>query len=380
MEQTIFNWHDLVLLLTAFECFIVGLIVFSLRRPVPLTLVLLGLVSMCYGGIALNEMIIWGVSFRYWILHASANFFFILSFSYWCAGPLLWLLSKRVTNARLHKVHYVIHFLPACLMLVYLWQTFWGLPPSEKISLIENYHFDNSWHYPWVELAARAQRWLYSVFAIRAMWPLLRESCLPLKCGQREGRWFLSALLALVSVEFIAALLKLSNSFFAEPLEWLGGMSLTVNYANFLLVNLFLYAWLKPQYARLVSSPTSNEKPAVDSSILKVIEEGLFQQRLFLNPHLSVERFAKAVGLRSKQVSYAINRHYGMSFMELMNQHRIAEAKKRLEDPANAHLSITDVFYQSGFNSKSVYNKIFKVKCQCTPSEYRKSVRNQRAN
>lgn len=373
LEQPLFNWNDLILVLTAFECFAASFVIFSLHRPIPPILTSLGLVLACYGGIALNEVILWGATFRQLILESSVNIFFTLSFTYVCAGPLLWLLATRLTQKKIVKSYLVIHFTPAVLVLMYFWLTFWSFSTVEKVSLIEHYQFDNSWHYTWVEFTSGLQRGLYSISAIYLMWPLLKTSVKPIHFADKEGKIFLSALGAVVFMELLFTTLKLWSVSVSTPFDWLGGAGVIINYANFFLINLFLYTWLKPLFNRVSFPAPKKQALTVNQEHIDKIEDGIHQQMLYLNPNLTVERFATATDLLPKELSNAINRHYGVSFIEFINQYRIEEAKKRLEDPTNKHRTITDLFYQAGFNSKSVFNKLFRKNYHCTPSEYRKT-------
>jgi AraC-like DNA-binding protein len=79
------------------------------------------------------------------------------------------------------------------------------------------------------------------------------------------------------------------------------------------------------------------------------------------------------VGIPAYQVSEIINRHYELSFFDLINQFRVNEVKKRLADPAYNHFSVLAISMDCGFNSKSSFNNAFKKITGTTPSEYRKS-------
>jgi AraC-like DNA-binding protein len=52
----------------------------------------------------------------------------------------------------------------------------------------------------------------------------------------------------------------------------------------------------------------------------------------------------------------------------------VDEVKQRLENPRFKHLTILAIAYDSGFNSKSSFNTIFKEKTGLTPSDYMKEV------
>jgi AraC-like DNA-binding protein len=60
----------------------------------------------------------------------------------------------------------------------------------------------------------------------------------------------------------------------------------------------------------------------------------------------------------------------GMNFYNLVNEYRIKEVKDRLKSDKYKRLTILAIAYDSGFNSKSSFNTIFKEKTGQTPSEY----------
>ena len=64
-----------------------------------------------------------------------------------------------------------------------------------------------------------------------------------------------------------------------------------------------------------------------------------------------------------------------MSYNDYINRHRIAEAQKRLADPALEKKSILDIMYDVGFYSKSTFNTAFKKFAGSSPSAYRKKHR-----
>jgi AraC-like DNA-binding protein len=47
--------------------------------------------------------------------------------------------------------------------------------------------------------------------------------------------------------------------------------------------------------------------------------------------------------------------------------------KKLVVDSANAHISMIGLAYESGFNSKTVFNTVFKKMVGMTPNAYKKS-------
>jgi AraC-like DNA-binding protein len=94
--------------------------------------------------------------------------------------------------------------------------------------------------------------------------------------------------------------------------------------------------------------------------------------RPWLDPDLTLEQLASQVKVRPKLLSHAINEGLGKNFFEFINQYRIEEAKRLLTDPADKRITVLEVLYQVGFNSKSSFNTVFKKQTGMTPSEFKK--------
>ena len=90
-----------------------------------------------------------------------------------------------------------------------------------------------------------------------------------------------------------------------------------------------------------------------------------------MHPNLTLEQLSRKLGAPSREVSRAINQGFGCNFFEFVSRYRIDEAKSRLADAAN-QANILQTMYDSGFNSKSVFNTAFKKETGFTPSEYRR--------
>jgi len=88
---------------------------------------------------------------------------------------------------------------------------------------------------------------------------------------------------------------------------------------------------------------------------------------------LQLQNLADYLGIPSYQLSQIINTELQQNFYELINSLRIAEAKHRLIDPTNQHITILAIAYDVGFNSKSTFNTAFKKYTKMTPSQFKKS-------
>jgi len=62
------------------------------------------------------------------------------------------------------------------------------------------------------------------------------------------------------------------------------------------------------------------------------------------------------------------------SFYDLINSYRVKEVKAKMNDQAYSHYTLLAIGLDSGFKSKSSFNRIFKKKTGATPSQYKKEL------
>lgn len=372
VDKTLFNLHDLILLLTAFECLILAFIIYSTRRTHGIAYVLLAGFFVSHGLIALHEVILWGASFREWVLSVSPNIFFAFNFSYLIDGPLIYLfvLSQLKKSFRLN-VNHLIHAVPALLSLGYLWWAFWGLPNVEKTQLIATHDIAYASHYVLTDLAGKLLRLAYIGYSVYLVKRHLNANTEAASTRIKWQQYFFIALFIVVVAETLLTSIKvygLSNSINLDLLQVMG---LTDYYMQFALVNFVIYVMvIEAINSGGIKKPKKMEP--VDLEVVRILENAMHNEKRYLNPNLSFERLAEQLDVPSKDLSNVINRHFNVNFYEYINGYRIEEAKVQLVEPKNKDKNITDIFYDAGFNSKSVYNTLFKKNFNMTPSQYRK--------
>jgi AraC-like DNA-binding protein len=99
----------------------------------------------------------------------------------------------------------------------------------------------------------------------------------------------------------------------------------------------------------------------------------LERDKLYLNADLTMQDLSEKMQLPTKVISQVINQESGKSFFDFINTYRCEEAKK-LINSSDPRVTILEILYEAGFNSKSSFNKEFKKLTGSTPSEYRKSL------
>lgn len=123
----------------------------------------------------------------------------------------------------------------------------------------------------------------------------------------------------------------------------------------------------KVQEARKYQNRRLSEHDA--SALLVSLGQVMREQKLYLNPGLSLAMLARKVGNLQTTVSQVINDNLKKSFNLYVNEFRIQHAKSLLTD--EAHLTMELVAERSGFNSNSTFFAAFKKITGQTPASYR---------
>lgn len=96
------------------------------------------------------------------------------------------------------------------------------------------------------------------------------------------------------------------------------------------------------------------------------------EEKPFLDGDLSLISLANALNINPKTLSFVVNEHLQKNFNDYINDWRIDEVKKRLNDKTYAHFKVLSIAFDCGFNSKSTFNLAFKKATGLSPSAYRK--------
>jgi adenylate cyclase len=100
--------------------------------------------------------------------------------------------------------------------------------------------------------------------------------------------------------------------------------------------------------------------------------EYLSVNKPFLNPDLSLRELASQVEIHPNHLSWLLNNNFGKNYNEFINQYRIEAFKLNAKASKNANLTIEGLAYESGFNSKTVFNTYFKKETGLTPKQFMK--------
>lgn len=95
-------------------------------------------------------------------------------------------------------------------------------------------------------------------------------------------------------------------------------------------------------------------------------------QKLYLDPNLSLDSLAAASHLSGGYLSSLINAYSSKNFSDYINEFRVEHVKKLIRDPDYQDYTIVSIGLESGFNSKSTFYAAFRKFANMTPAEFKK--------
>ncbi len=112
-----------------------------------------------------------------------------------------------------------------------------------------------------------------------------------------------------------------------------------------------------------LSEDKSNE---IYTRLIQLMED----EKVYLDNELSLIELAKRLNIHQNHLSQVINEHENKNFYSYINTLRIKEFIDQAKHPENKKLTLLAIAFQCGFNSKSTFNKHFKIYTGTTPKNY----------
>lgn len=115
--------------------------------------------------------------------------------------------------------------------------------------------------------------------------------------------------------------------------------------------------------------------PLSDSDKIKYIDKlklHMIENKPYLDSSLSLQKLSQELACPMRYLSHLINESLNTNFYDYINRYRIEESKKYLQQRSH-ELTILQIAYEVGFNSKTTFNTAFKKFENLTPSEFKKS-------
>ena len=302
-------------------------------------------------------------------------------------GPLIYLYTVSLINGESSIQKQYIHFLPYLLNLIIL-VPFFIKSSEEKIQILNYFTasitsgIDKYYYYNFfLRLAISIISLSYAYKSIKVVHDYRRKLLNEYSSTEKmKLDWLRILLYSYVIISFIFILVNAVTFGDRYP-----HFDYTVYY--FLFIFIFIYmlsykALSQPKIVILTSIdiPQSNRKRSLKKEMKPSIEaiqlqEYIQKKKPYLNGELTASELAQELKISRHQLSQILNEELGKSFYDFINEYRSEEFKERIQLPENNHLTLLGIAFDSGFNSKTTFNTIFKKTTGLTPSQYKKTLK-----
>lgn len=130
----------------------------------------------------------------------------------------------------------------------------------------------------------------------------------------------------------------------------------------------------------IISEEKNNAQFAVNDKVynedLLKLKKYMAEEKPYLDPYLTIQNVSAAIEIPVRDLSLLINHTLEQHFYDFVNSYRIENAMEILKDNTKSKVTILEILYDVGFNSKSSFNTAFKKHTGHTPTDYRKTLLN----
>lgn len=299
------------------------------------------------------------------------------------SSPLLflYLLSNIYSDFKLRYIH-LLHLLPFLVSVLIFVPRFYGVSESERILFSEQYNSQIEAQISYIVGTLAALLYLILMFVeLHKYKKILNENYA--NTTSFNYKWLYQLTIVVASI-FVFAQFKQLYKFMGSDVDTLNIMRLLLA-----LVLLVFLCWivLKSMYQpelfktidtkHLLVSETLKHKESEKETNTEIgaqiqrLKHFMEEEEPYLDASLTIQKLAHQFGMSSRELSILINHHLNQHFFDFITTYRIKKAIRLLEDPSNKKLTILEVLFDVGFNSKSPFNKAFKKHTGLTPTEYR---------
>ncbi|MCX2794762.1 helix-turn-helix domain-containing protein [Microbulbifer thermotolerans] len=387
MDILLFNFHDVVLLMTSYQCTLFGLLLFVVKRENRLSNLFLALFLFSQALIPIDILISFGAGFRQWAIQTSPNLFYVFGFAYWLEGPLLLWYTRSLIYRDYRLTRFdLVYLLPFAAYALYEYFDYFRFDTATKVAMLQNYNlYEESILTHGIGFAREALRLTFGILClleVRSCRRQIRDSYSNIETI--DFKWLLILVWGFLVIRGWAVLVNIAIIFSAHLDTYINYrlMGLASNYTVFILVSAMIFFSLSyssmfeglesgEEEAGDKKEPAGGEKIAVDMALVEKLSRHMQEAKPFLEPALTLEQLANQLGVPRRTLSMTINRHFERNFFEFVNHYRIEEAKARLADPECADQTVMEIMLESGFNTKATFNSLFKKLVGMTPTQYR---------
>ena len=137
--------------------------------------------------------------------------------------------------------------------------------------------------------------------------------------------------------------------------------------------------------AQLILKPgifTATAQPKMIAADLREksrwLKQTVKERRLHEDPELTLPSLAAKLTVPVHELSRIINLGLKKNFNDFINELRVQEVSRKMRQPAYDQLTLLGIAYESGFNSKTTFNRVFRELTGKSAAEYKSELDKQR--
>ncbi|WP_338766483.1 AraC family transcriptional regulator [Bernardetia sp. ABR2-2B] len=300
----------------------------------------------------------------------------------------LYILSVCYSDFKL-KYKHLLHFLPFLAANLALLPRFYAVDIASKIDFIINRKEMIELQFNHILIHLQIAVYIFAVFMIlkKAKRLYLENNADKSSVSYNWLFQFTTVLTILYSVAFIKNIFKFSDFQIVSE-----GIKIGI-----IVLQLFIFCWYlfkainNPNLFRnidsklklvkdIISEEKGNEPLTLTekkySEDLIKLKKYMNNEKPFLNPSITIQDISAAIEIPVRDLSLLINHKLEQHFYDFINIYRVENAMRILEDSTKNKITILEILYEVGFNSKSSFNTAFKKHTGKTPTSYRKTLKN----
>ncbi len=332
---------------------------------------------------------LWFVRFLLLYLKSSVNLsgipwlYFLDQSLFFLDGVFLFWFSKSITKHRfvlvkesLHLIPFVVSFAPAICLFILMDKLELNQLYKQVSTQVNSQEYILSWEEIVFILVIVVHNIVYLIFAnknfklydfrIYTNYSTLDE--IRLNWSRRFLLLWLLLLVLPIIAYFINYIHPIIDLYILERILIISMVAIAVYFS--LHSSNQSYAELNSSETKSKSFSTSTKYDEAElNKIFIVLEKHMIEKKPYLDENLSLSVLAEQIGVKSTTLSTVIKVQAKVNFYTYVNQFRVEQVKKELK---STNEQIIIIAYNSGFNSKSTFNKVFKDFIGCSPSEYRR--------
>jgi AraC-like DNA-binding protein len=297
-------------------------------------------------------------------------------------SPLLYLyvVSCIYSDFKLQSKH-LLHFIPFAIELLIYFPNFYFASSEQQIEFSNNYFSNIETNISLVYGVSVAVIYLVFIFIeLKKYKKLLLENYSSTKNYNYKWLFQLATIsIVLLSFSVIKSIYKLfgSDSSILDIMRIITTLLLLGFLCWIVLKSLYqpdLFRGIdsKHQLVKNLIESEVNHKNDVISEKISSLKRFMKIEEPYLDSSLTIHNLANQINIPYRDLSILINHDLGQHFFDFVNEYRINKAKEILQNAENKKLTVLEILYEVGFNSKSSFNTAFKKQTGLTPTQYRK--------